>query len=296
MTPIVRLDKNILLKMDDYMPTLSFKDRGASVLIAHCKSIGIAEVIQDSSGNAGNSIAAYSARAGIKCRVLVPEGTSPKKISMIQAYGAEVQVIPGTRDDCAEACRKIVEQTGIYYASHVYNPFFYEGTKTYLYEVYEQLGRIPQNIFIPVGNGTLFLGVMKALEHFQASGILDNSRLPQIYAVQSKNCAPLLQAAAKKSPHPASITPAATLAEGIAIGKPMRGKEILNYMYQYGVKPAPVPEGNILTAQKELAAKGIFCEHTTAATYAAYLDYTQKSGALEDVLLPICGMGIKSQK
>ncbi len=296
MTPIISFNENVLLKMDDYMPTLSFKDRGAAILAVHCKSIGVKEVVQDSSGNAGNSVAAYCVRAGIKCKIFVPQNTSPKKISMIQTYGAEVQIVPGSRDNCAEVCRKAVQETGAYYASHVYNPFFYEGTKTYLYEIYEQLGRIPKNLFIPVGNGTLFLGVMKALEHFQASGILDRNCFPQIYAVQSENCSPLLQAAAKKSPHPADVIPSETLAEGIAIGKPMRGKEILKYVYQYGVQVIPVPEKEILPAQRELAEKGIFCEHTTAATYAAYQEYIQRYGILKDVLLPICGAGIKSQK
>ena len=87
MTPVVRLDGDVLLKMDYFMPTLSFKDRGAAVLIAHCKSIGVEKVVQDSSGNAGNSVAAYCARAGIGCEIFVPEGTSPKKIDMIRAHG-----------------------------------------------------------------------------------------------------------------------------------------------------------------------------------------------------------------
>jgi len=124
MTPIVRLDEDVLLKMDYFMPTLSFKDRGAAVLIAHCRAIGVDSVVQDSSGNAGNSIAAYCARAGIKCEIFVPEGTSPAKIAMIRSHGAQVTIVPGSRDHCADVCRAKVAQEGSYYASHVYNPFF----------------------------------------------------------------------------------------------------------------------------------------------------------------------------
>ena len=113
MTPVVRLDGDVLLKMDYFMPTLSFKDRGAAVLIAHCKSIGVEKVVQDSSGNAGNSVAAYCARAGIGCEIFVPEGTSPKKIDMIRAHGAVCTVVPGTRDHCADVCRAKVEQEGL---------------------------------------------------------------------------------------------------------------------------------------------------------------------------------------
>ena len=156
MTPVVRLDENVLLKMDYFMPTLSFKDRGAAVLIAHCKAIGVDYVVQDSSGNAGNSVAAYSGKAGIKCEIFVPEGTSPGKIDMIRAHGATCTVVPGSRDHCADVCRGKVDTDGCYYANHVYNPYFYEGTKTYIYEVFEQLKRMPKHIIIPVGNGTLF--------------------------------------------------------------------------------------------------------------------------------------------
>ena len=196
MTPVVRLDDNVLLKMDYFMPTLSFKDRGAAVLIAHCKAIGVDRVVQDSSGNAGNAVAAYCAKAGIGCEIFVPEGTSPKKIDMIRAHGAICTVVPGSRDHCADVCREKVEKEGVYYANHVYNPFFYEGTKTYIYEVFEQLGRIPANLVIPVGNGTLFLGAIFALEHLQESGVID--RFPQIIALQSQNCDPLLRAAEEK--------------------------------------------------------------------------------------------------
>ncbi|MDD3174563.1 MAG: pyridoxal-phosphate dependent enzyme, partial [Herbinix sp.] len=147
LTPIIHFDDDILLKMDYYMPTLSFKDRGAAMLITHCKSIGVNSVVQDSSGNAGNSVAAYCAKAGIDCEIFVPEGTSPHKINMIKSHGAKINIVPGNRDNCADVCRAKVEMEGKYYANHVYNPFFYEGTKTYVYEIYEQLGRIPSNIF-----------------------------------------------------------------------------------------------------------------------------------------------------
>ena len=225
MTPIVRLDEDVLLKMDYYMPTLSFKDRGAAVLMAHCKSIGVDYVVQDSSGNAGNSVAAYAAKAGIRCEIFVPEGTSPKKIDMIRAHGAKCTVVPGSRDHCADVCREKVEKEGIYYANHVYSPFFYEGTKTYIYEALEQLGRLPERILIPVGNGTLFLGALQALEHLLESGCIP--QMPEIIAVQGENCDPLLQAALRGEDVPADVTPRPTLAEGIAIGKPMRGSEIL---------------------------------------------------------------------
>lgn len=292
MTPIVRFDENVLLKMDYFMPTLSFKDRGAAVLMSHCKAIGVDSVVQDSSGNAGNSVAAYGAKAGIKCEIFVPEGTSPKKINIIRAHGAECTVVPGSRDHCADVCRSKVENDGIFYANHVYNPFFYEGTKTYLYEVYEQLGRLPENIVIPVGNGTLFLGVMHALDEFMESGVIDH--VPQIIALQTETCDPLLRAAEQGLDRYVEMNVTPTIAEGIAIGKPMRSEEILEYVYKYGVRFIHAREDEILDARAALAEKGVYCEHTTAANYAAYLNYCRKYGETPDCLITMCGAGLKS--
>ena len=292
MTPIVRLDENVLLKMDYFMPTLSFKDRGAAVLVAHCKSIGVERVVQDSSGNAGNAVAAYCAKAGIPCEIFVPEGTSPKKIDMIRAHGAVCTVVPGSRDHCADVCREKVGREGVYYANHVYNPFFYEGTKTYLYEVYEQLHRIPKNIVIPVGNGTLFLGVMHALDELLAAGCIETA--PQVIALQAETCDPLLRAAEQGMAEPAEVTPSPTIAEGIAIGKPMRGGEILEYVKKYAVRFIHAPEDQILAARAALAKRGVYCEHTTAANYAAYLHYCEQYGPTPDCLITMCGAGLKS--
>ena len=292
MTPLVPLNDDVLLKMDYYMPTLSFKDRGAAVLVAHMKAIGVESAVQDSSGNAGNSVAAYCGRCGIQCDIYVPEGTSPGKIAMIEAHGATAHVIPGSRDHCADVCRAQVDKEGRYYANHVYNPFFYEGTKTYLYEVYEQLGRLPKHLFVPLGNGTLFLGVVKAMEELKAAGLI--AEYPKVIAIQSERCDPFVKAAAAHSPDPAPVTPTPTMAEGIAIGVPMRGREILEAIYRYDMELVTAPEDRILEARSYLARRGIYCEHTTAANLAAYWHYCEIHGKPPDSLLTMCGAGLKS--
>lgn len=294
MTPIVEFEKDILLKMDYFMPTLSFKDRGALVLMAHAKDIGVRSVVQDSSGNAGNSIAAYGAKANIESEIFVPEGTSIKKIDMIRAHNAKVNVVKGSRDNCADTCRKQVDMKGAYYASHVFNPFFYQGTKTYIYEIYEQIGRIPENIFIPLGNGTLFIGGIIGLEELLESKLIE--KMPNIIAVQSERCAPFLKAVSQGKSDVDRLEARATMAEGIAIGYPMRGKEILEYIYKYNIKVITAAEDKILYAREELAKKGVYVEHTTAATYAAYLDLKEELGEIKDALLPMCGAGLKSDK
>lgn len=118
--------------------------------------------------------------------------------------------------------------------------------------------------------------------------------MPQLYLVQSERCQPLLKAMER---HDVQIRPeqqAATMAEGIAIGLPMRSAEILSYVYRYGVKGVAIPEENILGARSMLARQGIYCEHTTAAVYAGYEAYCRAHGPVSDVLISMCGAGLKS--
>lgn len=293
MTPIVSFDKNVLLKMDFMMPTLSFKDRGAVTLVSHMKSIGVKKCLQDSSGNAGIAVAAYCARSGIDCEIMVPEGTSPNKIQMIKGFGAEVTVVEGSRDHCADYCREKVRKTGAFYANHVFNPYFYEGTKSYIYETLEQLGRIPQNIFIELGNGTLFIGAILALEHLQSSGAI--KEFPQVIAIQAETCAPFVKAVEKNSDRVPAVIGQPTLAEGIAIGKPARAAEVYEMIKRHHVRMITAPESEILPCREELAKKGFYVEHTTAAALAAYRHYCEVYGPTEDGLLSLCGAGIKSE-
>lgn len=291
LSPLVALNDNLLVKMDYFMPTLSFKDRGAAVLMAHALSIGVKEVIQDSSGNAGNSVAAYSAKASIASDIFVPEGTSDKKMAMIKAHGAHINIIPGSRDQTAHTARKKVVKEGTFYASHVYNPYFYEGTKTYIYEVFEELERMPSHLFIPVGNGTLFLGVMKGLEHLFNSGLIH--KIPQIVGVQTETVSPLYNTFYAREKVSSSVKE--TLAEGIAIGEPMRAEEILAYSKKYDVQIIRAPEDRILEGQDYLAQRGIFVEKTSAVSMAGYWQYIEKYGKLEETLLPMTGAGLKSE-
>ena len=292
MTPTVELWPGVFVKVDYTMPTLSFKDRGAATLVAHMKAIGVKQCVQDSSGNAGNSVAAYCARAGIGCEIYVPEGTSPKKIAMIQAHGAGVNVIPGSRDHCADVCRERVAKEGVYYANHVVNPFFYEGMKTYIYEAFEQLGRIPEHVILPLGNGTLFIGAVKALEHLLASGAI--TKFPKIIALQSEHCDPLYEARRQGLSDPAEVDVKPTIAEGIAIGRPLRGRELLEMMRRHDITVVTAPEDKILASRARVAREGYYIEHTTAANFAAWDHYCELYGPATDVLITLCGAGIKS--
>lgn len=297
LTPIVSLEKDnpdLLVKVDYLMPTLSFKDRGAVVVIAKAKELGVKKVIQDSSGNAGNSIAAYASRAGIECDIYVPTGTSPKKIKQISSHGATVHVVEGTREDTAKAALRAAERGEGFYASHVYNPFFYQGTKTYAYEIYEQLhGEMPEVVVIPVGNGTLLLGCYYGFKELLKLNLI--KKMPRIIAVQAKGCAPIYKAFKEGKHSVDAVTNTGTLAEGIAIAKPMRGKQILEAIKETDGDITLAPEDKIVEARKYLAKKGFYVEPTTAATFAGYFDYYKENSLKLNgkVIIPLCGAGLK---
>ncbi len=279
-------------KMDYTMPTLSFKDRGAAVLMAAAKALGIKSVVQDSSGNAGNSIAAYAARLRIDCEILVPEGTSPNKISQIRAYGASVRVVPGSREDTAAAALKEAE-SGRYYASHVYNPIFYQGTKTYVYEIWEQLGgKLPEALVVPIGNGTLLLGMLLGLRSLMAGGAIE--RMPRIVAVQAARCAPIYRAFMNGERTVTPVTNEGTSAEGIAIAAPVRGAQMIEALRELGGIVVQAGEEDIARCETMLSKAGIFVEPTSAATVAGAESWARAEGFSGSMVLPMCGAGLKS--
>lgn len=290
-TPLVPLKDGLSAKLDFLLPTLSFKDRGAVLLAELALRLGPHRVIADSSGNAGTAIAAYCARAGLPCTVFVPEGTSPKKLEQITAHEARVEVVPGGREAAAGAARAAAEETGTFYASHVFNPYFLHGTKTYVHELWEDLGgRLPEVVVVPVGNGTLLLGASLAVSELHTAGLID--RRPALYAVQAAAVAPLAHAWDEGAADLVGDTPAAaTLAEGIAIPHPPRARQILRAVRDSGGGFLTVTEDQIVHAQRDLASQGLYVETTGAACWAAVRD-----GALGErtAVVPLCGAGAKT--
>jgi len=293
-SPLIVLDPlelNTYVKVEYMMPTLSFKDRGAAVLIAKAKDLGVSKVIADSSGNAGTAIAAYAARCNIACEIYLSDETSPKKIAQVKAHGATIKEIQGTREDIAAAAQKAVDEGKVFYASHVYNPYFYEGTKTYAYEIYEQLNGVPDSLIIPVGNGTLLLGAYYGFIELFENRLIE--KVPKIIAIQAANCAPLVSAYENGDATAALVTNKGTLAEGIAIAAPARSKQILEAVRKTNGIFIDIKEDEILSARAILADKGFYVEVTTAANYAGYIKY--KKAPNEKIIIPLCGAGIKSK-
>jgi threonine synthase len=298
-TPLIEVNiagKTVLVKQEQIFTTGSFKDRGASVLMSKVKALGIREVAADSSGNAGSAIAAYCAAAGISCHIFVPAYTSPGKLAQIQLYGAALNKIPGTREDTANAVLKAADT--IYYASHYWNPFFFHGTKTFAYEVCEQLGwQAPDVLILAVGNGSLLLGAYIGINELRNAGIIN--KIPRLIGIQAENCAPLVKCFKENSKEIPGIQKKKTIAEGIAVATPIRGKQILEAVRQTRGDMISVTETEIKQSLKEMCAKGHYIEPTSAAVIAGVNKYIlnhreQKSTANEVIVSVFTGHGLKA--
>jgi threonine synthase len=245
--------------------------------------------VEDSSGNAAAAVAAYAARAGIACRMFVPAGTSAGKLTQIATYGAQVIPVAGTREDVAAAARREAERS--YYASHVFNPYFFQGTKSFAFEVWEQLGfRAPDRVILPVGHGTLYLGAYLGFRDLLEARQIP--RLPRLIGVQAETCAPLAAAWLGESPAPAGDT----LAEGIRIAEPDRAGAIGQACRATDGEWLTVSEAEIASTLLMLGRAGWYVEPTAAVAPAGALKLAAL-GRLPTVgttIIPLTGSGLKA--
>ncbi|MBN1999362.1 threonine synthase [candidate division KSB1 bacterium] len=280
----------VFLKQDQLFPTGSFKDRGASVMVSKMKELGIRRVVEDSSGNAGCAVAAYCASAGIDCTIYVPESTSPGKTKQIESYGARLVKVPGDRDQTARETLKAAKS--VYYASHVWNPYFFHGLKTFAYEVCEQLAwHAPDVVILPVGNGSLLLGAFLGFNELLSDRVID--QMPVLIGVQAALCPPL--ARAFDAPHGKFEKPSSrTLAEGIAICEPLRALQILNAVRLTNGRFITVTEEEIVTSLRKMGERGFYIEPTAAATMAAVEKYCSSVNDDRVIVSVVTGHGLKA--
>jgi threonine synthase len=271
-TPLLRakaLGREVHFKCEFINPSGSFKDRGTSTLVAFLKSRGVNEAIEDSSGNAGASFAAYAARAGIRAEVIVPEAASGPKRQQIEAYGAKLRPIPGPRSKAAEEARRAAE-AGSVYASHAYLPFNLIGYATCALEIVEQLGRAPGAVVLPAGQGGLLLGISRGFGALRAAGKIQD--LPTIIGVQAAACAPLVALFDMGMMGMQFVTEGATIAEGVRVRSPLRAKAVLNAVAASGGRMISVDEAAILPGRDALARLGFYVEPTSAVVWQALQD------------------------
>lgn len=294
MTPLEKMtfeDKTVWVKIDYLFPTGSYKDRGATVLISKVRELGIQKVVEDSSGNAGAAIAAYCAKAGIRCDIYVPQSTSPEKLIQIRMYGARLERVEGSREKTASVTMEAAQK--VYYASHCWNPYFLQGTKTFAFEVWEQMDwKAPDTVVLPVGHGTLLLGAYLGFKELQEAKKI--KKMPKLIGIQSSACAPIYLGWMKGFISPSAIERKETMAEGIAIAEPVRGKQILKAIRDTEGEVLTVTEREIKSALQEMGRRGHFIEPTAAATVAGMKKYLKKKGRNEIVVATLTGTGLKS--
>jgi threonine synthase len=295
-TPLVRLSNSVCLKLDGLNPTGSFKDRGSTVLVSALhrlvKKAG-GYISEDSSGNAGASMAAYAARAGLKAKIYVPESVSGPKFNQIQFYGAEVVKVSGTRARVAEEAQKTAK-TG-FYVGHILHPLFRDGIRSLAYEIAEQLGwHSPDSVYLPVSAGTLLLGVIEGFNHLAESGVIHST--PKIIACQTRQVSPLYHLFRGISYHPPErIT---SVADALVSVNPPLLRIMVERLKAANGDSVIVEEDEILDAFRELARSGFFVEPSSAVAYAAYKKQLDNRAALasDETVIVLTGTGLKTAR
>jgi threonine synthase len=278
-TPLLEVGTTFV-KCDYVTPSGSFKDRGAVMLAALALGLRAKSVVVDSSGNAGAAMAASCGRIAVPCTVVAPASAPAAKLAQSRAYGANVVAIEGPRAAATDAALAMATDGG-FYASHVENPFFTEGTKTWAFEVFEQLGDAPAEVVMAVGNGSLFLGVERGFHYLLDQGLV--SRMPRMVAVQAKGWSPLANDVAEDRGAP--------LADGIAIVAPRRFAQIVRVIEATGGEVRTVGNEEILTMASELAHAGLWVEPTSAAAWAGAARSSATDGP---VVVSLGGAGFKA--
>lgn len=280
-------------KLEWFNPTCSFKDRGAAVMVSWLQQQGVPKILEDSSGNGGAAIAALGAAAGMQVKILAPAYTPIAKVAQIRAFGAEVQLVEGPREESEyEAIR---QSEHIFYASHNWHPFFLQGTKSLAYEIWEDLNfEAPDNVIIPTGAGSNVLGCYIGFNELLAAGQI--KKLPRLFVAQPLNCSPIDACFTSGVDTLTDREVKPTIAEGTAIKRPVRLMENLKAIRETNGQTVALTEDQIRDAVRKMAAMGLYVEPTCASAAAA-IDVLVTRGAIQptDTTVAIMtGTGLKS--
>ena len=290
MTPLVPVElegARFYAKLEYLNPTGSFKDRGTTTVLNHLAARGVTRVIDNSSGNAGASLAALAAVAGMEATVYVPAATAVEsKKQLIRSFGGAIIESENYLADVYAAAETTT------YASHAWSPFFVLGQQTAAWETWEQLGRrAPDAIATPVGHGGLFLGFYRGFRALQDASLIE--KVPRMIAVQSASVDPVVRGWEASAAKPPLIQPGHSVADGILVDKPVRGLHILQALYDTDGFALRVENEAIAAARKRMHARGLMIETTSAVTAAALPQIFKRIGEDADLVLAFTGSGLK---
>ena len=286
----------VWVKDDGVNPTASFKDRASALAVVKAQAAGAEVITTASTGNAAAALAGLAASVGLPAVIFVPKSAPPAKIAQHLIYGARVLLVDGTYDDAFELALKAARKFGWYNRNTAYNPFMTEGKKTAAYEVCEQLDwRVPDAVFVPVGDGCIIGGMHKGFKDLLALGWID--RVPRLIGVQAEGSSPLVDAFQRGlSAEQMLPIQAQTVADSISAGLPRDRAKALAAARETDGAFVAVSDTQILSAIPVIAqATGVFCEPAAAAAYAG-LEKAVEFGLVEvddRVVLLLTGSGLK---
>lgn len=304
MTPLLPLDRlasrhgfaDLLMKDESFNPTGSFKARGISMAVSRAKELGVQRCIVPTAGNAGGALAAYCAKAGIQCTVVMPRHTPDIFKRECELYGAELILVDGLINDCAKKVAELKKEGDYFDISTLKEPYRLEGKKTMGYEIAEQLNwQLPDVIIYPAGGGTGLIGIWKAFKEMLDMGWISGP-LPKMIGVQSHNCAPLVRAFYNADNWMEGFSPMPSLANGLAVPYPFGMDMMLQVLHESNGTAFAVSEEEIIEGVKEIArTEGMLVAPEGAATWKAlqHLRNRQVIDEADKIVLLNTGSGYK---
>ena len=294
------LDVRELYIKDDSVshPTLSFKDRVVAVALTRAKELGFDTVACASTGNLANAVAAHGARAGLKRYIFIPADLEMGKIVASLIYQPTLVAVEGTYDEVNRLCAEIGAKYPWAFVNINIRPYYAEGSKTYGYEIAEQLGwRAPQHIVIPAAGGSLITKIGKAFKELKLLGLLREART-KLYAAQATGCAPIVNTIKERSDIVKPVKPN-TIAKSLAIGNPADGYYATRAVLESGGWAESASDEEIIEAMQLLAqTEGVFTETAGGVTLAAAKKLIEQGVIPRDESIVICitGNGLKTQE
>ncbi|NLT37672.1 MAG: threonine synthase [Methanomassiliicoccus sp.] len=263
--------KSLHVKYEGANPTGSFKDRGMTVGVSRALELGCKTVGCASTGNTSASLAAYAAKGGLRCVVLLPSGkVAAGKLAQAMFYGAKVVMVDGNFDDALAVVKQLARERELYLLNSV-NPYRPEGQKTVAFEIVDQLNfEVPDRIILPVGNAANIWAVYKAFKEWRSLGWID--RIPMLTGIQASGSAPIVEAFRSGKRDFVPEEHPETVATAIRIGNPASGKKALRAIFDTKGYAESVTDEEILAAQKLLGrSEGVGVEPASAASIAGLL-------------------------
>jgi len=288
-TPLIEkeIEKHkVYFKLEYLNPTGSFKDRGASIAVNRAILLKAKRIVEDSSGNAGTAISAYSSAARIPSKIYVPKNAPKNKKNLIKAFGGYIIETKNRETAAKRAISELGEDD--YYIGHSWNPFFIEGIKTTAYEIIEQKNwQPPDKIIIPVGNGTLLIGLFKGFKEMLTLGWIN--KIPKIIAVQAEGYTPLYEAIYNKK----NRKKKSKLADAIKITNPPRLNQMIKAIKETNGEVIAVTDEEIITGLRKLLKIGLLVEPTSATAFSAFLKMKENIDTDEKICIILTGSGMK---